>query len=145
MRLRQALNVHQRVDLLLPDQQRIKATLMKNMNQVDPASQMLRVLFKPYDRELLPEGLNLQVLIPIAQNKNAQVLPKEAVLSNERLSEFWVMVLKNDSTAIKIPVMPGITQADSMAIINPEFSPGTRILTEGSYGLPDTARVALMP
>ena len=78
MRLRQALTAHQRVDLLLPDQQRIKATLMKNMNQVDPASQMLRVLFKPYDRELLPEGLNLQVLIPIAQQQKCSGLTKRS-------------------------------------------------------------------
>ena len=132
------------VTLLLPDGQKLKAKLEKNMNQVDPASQMLQILFKPVEQKLLPEGLNLQVLIPIAQNKNAQVLPKQAVLSNEKLSEFWVMVLKNDSTAVKMPVKPGIAESDSVAIQSPEFAPGTRVLTEGSYGLPDTARVALV-
>jgi hypothetical protein len=35
-------------------------------------------------------------------------LPKAAILSNEIETDYWVMLLKNDSTAVKVPVQIGL-------------------------------------
>jgi hypothetical protein len=72
---------------------------------------------------------------------NAIIIPKAAVLGNETQTEFWVMKLINDTTAIKVLVTTGIKDRQNIEIISPKFSNQDRILTTGNYGLPDTATV----
>lgn len=71
----------------------------------------------------------------------ATVLPKAAVLANETQTDFWVMKLLNDSTAIKIAVKKGIESADKVEILEPLFKSSDNILLTGNYGLADTAKV----
>ncbi len=71
------------------------------------------------------------------------MLPKAAVLANEEQSEFWVMKLINDSTAIKVPICKGIETSEKVEILKPSFYKTDRILLSGNYGLPDTARVII--
>ena len=71
----------------------------------------------------------------------AATLPKNSVLSNETQSEFWVMKMINDTTAVKVPVNKGIESGDRVEIISPQFSPTDKILLSGNYGLSDTALV----
>lgn len=69
------------------------------------------------------------------------VLPKSAVLSNETQTEFWVMKLMNDSTAVKVNVQMGLQNAGMIEILSPSFQPDDKIIIEGNYGLSDTAKV----
>ena len=89
----------------------------------------------------LAEGVNVRAYIVKQKNFNSQVLPKDAVLSNEMLSEYWVMKMINDSTAVKVPVTIGYANKNIVEIKEPQFSPDERIITKGNYGLPDTALV----
>jgi uncharacterized NAD(P)/FAD-binding protein YdhS len=72
---------------------------------------------------------------------NAETLPKSSVLSDETQSNYWVMKLINDSTAVKVPITKGIETGDTVQIISPRFSPTDKILSGGNYGLSDTASV----
>ncbi len=72
------------------------------------------------------------------------VVPKKAVLGNETQTEFWVMKLINDSTAIKVDVSKGFENNDEIEITKPEFLPTDRIILTGNYGLPDTARITIV-
>jgi uncharacterized NAD(P)/FAD-binding protein YdhS len=70
-------------------------------------------------------------------------LPKAAVLSDETQSEFWVMKMISDSTAVKVPVKKGIETGDRIEILSPTFNPADKIIITGNYGLPDTAKVKI--
>ena len=86
-----------------------------------------------------------KIYIRIIKNtkQKATVLPKTALLANEMQTEFWVMKLMNDSTAVKVFVKKGIETSDKVEITEPMFSEGDRIVFKGNYGLADTAKITV--
>jgi len=122
----------------------IKAHVVRTLNELDPVSQSLQVLIKP-DRNInLSENLNIEAEFTIKKVDTAQVAPVSAVLSNEKLSDFWVMKLLNDTTAVKVSVKTGVKEPDSVQLVSPDFAADARLLTDGNYGLPDTAKVKII-
>ena len=57
------------------------------------------------------------------------------------MTEFWVMKLINDSTAVQVPVTVGNQTHDQVEIISPVFSNDVRLIDQGAYGLSDTVLV----
>jgi hypothetical protein len=51
--------------------------------------------------EVLPENLIVSVRIPKSNKSSIITLPKAAILSNEIETDYWVMLLKNDSRLLK--------------------------------------------
>jgi hypothetical protein len=100
-------------------------------------------MIKPIYFGQLPANLNAVVSIIKSSRSQAAVLPKDAVLSNETQTEFWIMKLINDTTAIKVPVTKGFENNEEVEITGPEFLRTDRIVLTGGYGLPDTARVII--
>jgi biotin carboxyl carrier protein len=127
----------------LPDSTRLPARVAENLSTVSVTSQTLSFLVKPIKTVSVPEGLNVVVVVQTNESKQATLLPKSAILTNEMMDEFWVMKMINDSTAIKLPVTLGMTLPDSVQISHPSFSEADRILVEGNYGLEDTALVKI--
>ncbi len=127
--------------LILPNGQKINGTISKSLPSVDPISQTQTFLVGFADGKNLPANLNLEVKIPVSTLKNALVLPKSAIQSDETLTEFWIMKLINDTTAIKTPITKGIETDSLVQIIQPRLELNDRIIVDGAYGLPDTARV----
>jgi len=111
--------------ITLPDSRNIDATITRKLSEMDMQSQTVRYIVKP------------------ASAEKAIVLPKQAVLGNETQTEFWVMKLLNDSTAIKIMVSKGFENSQEVEITTPAFLRTDRIVLTGNYGLPDTARVTI--
>lgn len=138
--LRQYAKPNSSCEIVLPDKQVIKGTLSSPLSSVDPAAQTLSYLVRPPAGTSLPENLIVKIRLAKSIKENAVVLPKGSVLSNETLTEFWVMKLVNDSTAVKVPVHTGIESGDSIEIVSPVLG-NERILLTGQYGLPDTASV----
>jgi len=89
----------------------------------------------------LPENLAVQVELDRTAPHVASTLPRGAVLTDETQTEFWVMRLLNDSTAVKVPVTVGTQEKDRIEIKQPVFSPKDKILLSGNFGLDDTAAV----
>ena len=56
----------------------------------------------------IPQNLVAKVKIVKVSKTAAATLPKNSVLSDETQSEFWVMKMINDTTAVKVPVKKGI-------------------------------------
>lgn len=131
------------VQLLLPDSSLLNGTIEKPMPTVDAASQTQSYLISIVSNKMIPENLVAKVLFVKSSKQNATSISKEAVLTDETQSNFWVMKLLNDSTAIKIPVQKGIETNDKVEILSPQFSDGDKILESGNYGLPDTAFVQI--
>ena len=89
----------------------------------------------------LPENLTVQVEINRTAPHLASTLPRSAVLTDETQTEFWVMRLLNDSTAVKVPVTVGEQAKEQVEVKAPRFSAKDRILLSGNFGLDDTAAV----
>ena len=130
--------------LLLPGGQQVKAIVRSVLPAMSPASQTQKVILKPEITVSLPENLIAKVRIVRSLKKKAVILPKSSVLSDEIMKNFWVMKLLNDTMAVKVPVVTGISGTDSIEIISPLFLPSERFLTSGNYGLGDTAIVRII-
>ncbi|MEI7490346.1 MAG: RND transporter [Bacteroidota bacterium] len=130
--------------LLLPDNEKLSASVHAVLPAMTGASQTVRVILEPRLPKPLPENLMAKVKIIRSIKNKVLILPKSAVLSDEVMKNFWVMKLINDTTAVKVPVVPGITGADSIEIVSPVFLPMERFLTSGNYGLGDTAVVRIL-
>jgi hypothetical protein len=130
--------------IILPDNRQIKGEITGKLAVMDVQSQTVSFIVKPVTDEKLPENLIARISL-IKNNKiRSIVLPKISVLGNETQTEFWVMKLLNDTTAVKVPVVKGIENTEEVEIIEPLFSPDDRIIMTGGYGLPDTARVNII-
>ena len=129
--------------LLLPDGNQIQTTVSKSLYEVDVASQSENLLLIPTQNISLPENLAANVMINSSLKENAQVVPKDVVLSNETLTEFWVMKVVNDSTAIQVPIEKGIENDSLIEILSPEFLPTDELIEKGNFGLEDSALISI--
>lgn len=127
--------------LILPDSTVLRATVRSALPTVDALSQTQSYIVAAAGEQNLPENLIAKVRIITDTKAQAQVLPKSALLADETQTQFWVMKLINDTTAIRVPVTKGIETDNEAEITAPLFGPGDRIILSGNYGLPDTANV----
>jgi multidrug efflux pump subunit AcrA (membrane-fusion protein) len=130
--------------VVLPDNRSISGTITGKLPEMNMETQTVRYIIKPSDTGHLPGNLLASVGLIRSTNEKAVVFPKKAVLSNETQTAFWVMKLVNDSTAIKVIVTKGFENNEEVEITDPLFLPSDRILLSGNYGLPDTARIAII-
>jgi biotin carboxyl carrier protein len=127
--------------IILPDNTRHSATFLKTLATMNMAAQTQTILAKSDENLFLPENMVVKVSVSKGKQASKQVLPKSCVLSDEMMTEFWVMKLINDSTAVKVPVTIGNKNPELIEILSPQFSMTDRIISKGNYGLGDTALV----
>jgi multidrug efflux pump subunit AcrA (membrane-fusion protein) len=137
------INLNTTCDVYLPNGKSIKASIQKIIPKVDPAAQTQTYILNMNHLESLPENLNVNARIPLRTIKDAIVLPKTAVLSNETLDQFWIMKLIDDQTAVRVDITKGIENDSLVQIIKPELSLTDRIVTDGAFGMPDTSKVVI--
>ena len=130
--------------LLLPDNEKLSASIHAVLPAMTGASQTVRVILQPSLPKPLPENLMARVKIIRSIKNRVTILPKSSVLSDEVMKNFWVMKLLNDTMAVKVPVIPGIAGTDSIEIVSPVFQSVDRFLSSGNYGLGDTAIVRII-
>lgn len=135
------LSENKNVVLNLPDGTKLNGYVATQMPSVDPVSQTQSIVIKVTNSHEIPEGLIAKVILVKKRNSTALSLPKEAVLTNETQSEFWVMKLIDSITAVKVPVKKGLENSTYVEIVSPRFSSEDKILLTGNYGLNDTAKV----
>lgn len=141
--LRSVANQQQAIEIILPDGEKLSSTIGGSLPKVDSSAQTQRIILRVNPSHSIPEGLIAKVKISKNKKANAQMLPKSAVLSNETEDQFWVMKMINDSIAVKIPVIVGMGNKQSVEVISPVFSSSDRIITTGNYGIADTAKVKI--
>lgn len=131
------------VILSLPDGEQLKGTVTSAMPMVDAASQTQSYIIKVNNSKPIPENLIAKVQFVTKASSKAMLLPKEAILTNEVQSQFWIMQMMDSITAVKVLVTKGIEAGDSVEIISPHLNADSKILVTGNYGLPDTAKVVI--
>lgn len=142
--MRSTVKNNQDVELTLPDGHKITGHVSAFMPSVDTTSQTQGVVIRINTDNTIPENLIAKARIIRSSKTNTQSLPKTAVLTNETQTDFWVMKLINNNTAVKVPVTKGIDAGDRVEIISPKFGPSDRIVVSGNYGLADTAKVQIV-
>lgn len=129
--------------IMLPDNSSHQALLTKPLTAMNVLAQTQTILAKTNESLFLPENMIVKVVVNKGTKNNKQVLPKTCVLTDEMMKEYWVMKLINDSTAIKVPVTIGNKNTERIEIMSPQFNPNERIISNGNYGLADTALVKI--
>jgi hypothetical protein len=132
------------VVVLLPDGTHLNGKVSGQMPVIDSVSQTQGVLIKVASVKTIPENLIAKVRIPKDFKEGVPSLPKQALLTDESQTSFWVMKMIDSVTAVKIPVMKGLETNNRIEIINPKFSADDKILLTGNYGLGDTAKVKIV-
>ncbi len=128
--------------LFLPDGRVLRGRVAEVLATADVSIQTQRYTIRPVGQfPELPENLAVQVEIDRTAPHLARTLPRGAVLTDETQTQFWVMRLLNDSTAVKVPVTVGAQEKDHVEIKAPAFSAKDKILLSGNFGLDDTAAV----
>jgi multidrug efflux pump subunit AcrA (membrane-fusion protein) len=127
----------------VPDGKSLNGIIYKILPSVDQVSQTQTFLIQLKQFGNLPENLNVTVKIPTKIIRNALTIPKTSLMTDETQSKFWVMKLINDSTAVKVDVVKGIENYDAVQLIGGGLMADDRIISEGAFGLPDTAKVII--
>jgi multidrug efflux pump subunit AcrA (membrane-fusion protein) len=128
----------------LPDTKKIRGTITGKLPDMDIQSQTVEYIIRPTETGRLPANLIGTVSLVKSTSDNALVLPKEAVLGDETQTEFWVMKLINDTTAVKVLVTKGFENSNEVEITDPIFLSTDKIILTGNYGLTDTARIEVI-
>ena len=141
--LKPFLPYNKTMQLHLPDGTSLDGSIEGEMPTVDAVSQTQSYMIKVNTEKSIPENLLAKVYFVKNAKSHITSLPKEAVLTDEVQGSFWVMKLKDSTTAIKVLVKKGMETKDRVEIISPSFSDKDKVLITGNYGLPDTAKVKL--
>lgn len=129
--------------LELPDGTRLAATVHTSLATMNTVSQSERVIARA-KAPFLPECMNVKAVFSVSDSSSERmILPKSTVQSNETLTEYWVMKLADDSTAVRVPVAIGNSNASEIEIESDALSPQDRIILTGGYGLEDGAKVVV--
>jgi multidrug efflux pump subunit AcrA (membrane-fusion protein) len=137
------VSIGEKVQVILPDARSLDGIISSSMPLLDSATQTQSYSIRVNPDQSIPQGLIAKVKILKSSINDAETLPKSSVLSDETQTNYWVMKMINDSTAVKVPVKTGIEKGDTLQILSPHFSPADKILSGGNYGLSDTALVTV--
>lgn len=135
------LTNNRNLEIKLPDGKTLQGHIAQLLPTVDPISQTERVLVKPNDRVDVPENLIVTINLKQQNSTTGLYVPKSAVLTDETQTKFWVMKLKNHTIAVKVDIAKGIENDQWVQIISGNINLGDRIITSGSYGLENNAKV----
>jgi len=141
--LKPYLPLNRNLQLHLPDGTTLNGTIEGEMPTVDAASQTQSYMIKVDTDKSIPENLLAKVYFVKNAKSKIVSLPKDAVLTDEIQSQFWIMKMKDSTTAVKVFVKKGIETKDRVEIVSPTLTSSDKILLTGNYGLPDTARVVV--
>lgn len=128
----------------LPDGRCYSATISAPLASANAEAQTERFIARA-KVPFLPEGLNVKAIFskPSVTKKSTWVLAKNAIQSDETLSNFWVMKLNADSTVSKVFVEVGNSNEQLAEIVSNNIKLNDKIVLTGGYGLEDGAKVVV--
>jgi multidrug efflux pump subunit AcrA (membrane-fusion protein) len=131
------------VELALPDGKKLRGSIESSLPVVDPVSQTQAYVIHVPGISTIPENLVATVKFIRESKSVTAILPKEAILTDETQTEFWIMKMTDSTTAIRVPVTIGLETSDKVEILSPVLTSSDQILLTGNYGLPDTSKVII--
>jgi multidrug efflux pump subunit AcrA (membrane-fusion protein) len=141
--LKPYLSGNKNVTLKLPDGTILDGAVVSAMPTVDAVSQTQGYVIRVNTSIQIPENLIAKVSLVKQAKLNALSLPKQAVLTNESQTEYWIMQMIDSVTAVKVPIRKGLETNSHVEILSPLLKPTDKILLTGNYGLSDTAKIII--
>jgi multidrug efflux pump subunit AcrA (membrane-fusion protein) len=132
------------VTLILDENTKFEGTVYQILPTVDEANQTQQILIKPHTNKQLPENLNLAVEILKSRHSKSCLIPRNAVMTNETQTKFWVMKVVDNKLAVKIPVTKGIENDEMIEVLSSGLMNTDVVITEGAYGLNDSSKVKVV-
>jgi hypothetical protein len=129
--------------IVLPDHTTFDGTVSRILPEIDEINQTQTILVRPETVRQVPENLNLRVSFVNERHKNSMLVSRSALMTNETQSEFWVMKVNAGNIAMKVPVVKGLVNDTVAEIISNGLKFSDLIITEGSYGLPDSTLIRI--
>lgn len=123
----------------LPDGRALQGIVDKIMPSVDPIAQTQQVLVKIKSSNI-PENLIANIRLTKSTASGISI-PKAAVLTNDTQTEFWVMKLINDTTAVKTDIRKGMEFNDWVQMLSGDITLKDRLVTSGNFGMSDTTYI----
>ena len=127
--------------LVLDENTKFNGTVYQILPTVDEANQTQQILIRPHTNKQLPENLNLAVEILKSRHSRTCLVPREAVMTNETQTEFWVMKVVGNKLAIKVPIKKGIENDEQVEALSSDLTATDVVISEGGYGLNDSTVV----
>jgi biotin carboxyl carrier protein len=131
-------------EIVLPDGHSLQGVIKSRFPSMTGSSQTERFIVKLSESASLPENLIAKIKIIKESADKTVSLPKSSILTDETMKSFWVMKLINDSIAVKVPVITGISEKEYVQIKMPIFKDTDLFLSSGNFGLGDTANVKVI-
>lgn len=138
------LNLGIQSKIFLPDYTSSVGRIVKILPAISETDQTQTVYLKTDYGLQLPENLNVTARFVLDKHTNSLLIAKDALMSNEKLTEFWVMKIIKDSLALKIPIQKGIENDSLVEVFSNELKINDIIIDEGAYGLPDSSIVKII-
>lgn len=135
---------NKQIQLKLPDASTLNGIIESPLPTVDAISQTQRYIIRVNNNQNIPENLIAKVNLVKQAKSNTVSIAKEAVLSNEIQTEFWIMKLLDSNTAVRVDIKKGIENNNSVEVLEPKLSVNDKIVLTGHYGLSDTAKVVII-
>ncbi|MDD4970973.1 MAG: HlyD family efflux transporter periplasmic adaptor subunit [Paludibacter sp.] len=130
--------------LILGEDTKFNGTVYQILPTVDEANQTQQILIKPHTSKQLPENLNLAVEILKTRHNRSCLIPREAIMTNETQTIFWVMKVVDNKLAIKVPITKGIENDKMVEALNSGLTKNDQVIVEGAYGLNDSTVVKVI-
>jgi hypothetical protein len=130
--------------IVFPDSSQITGHIANRMYTADLNNQAQPFIVNFSSSSFVPENLNVVVKYKSKTIHQGLFVPINSLYSDEEQKKFWLMKMINDTVCIKINVIKGIKSDSSVEIRSQYFSPDDLIVSEGGYGLSDTAIVNIV-
>ncbi len=109
------------------------------VGQVDPLTSLMSIrIAVGNSSQLLKQGMFATASIIIRVNKRALVVPKEAIVSNEKGEQVFVVGEKNIAHEVDVTLGP---QQDGLVEVDKGLKPGQQVITVGQYELSEGSPV----
>jgi multidrug efflux pump subunit AcrA (membrane-fusion protein) len=127
--------------VVLPDGSTVVGKILSKLPSAETKDQTQSYIIETRKLITFSENINLTVNFTGNQIHDALFVPESAVLGNEEQTSFWVMKLLNDSICVKVQVEKGIEKDSMIQILGSGLTSTDRVVFEGGYGLPDSAKI----
>jgi len=141
---RRFLKIGSSCKVLLSDHTIMDGHVYELVPIISESAQTQNVLIKLASNTKLPENLNLTVQFVDEKHQQSNLVPKAAVMTDEKQGEFWLMKIVDKGMAVKVPIQKGIENDSVVEVISPSLSTKDIIIIEGAYGLPDSTVVKVV-
>jgi len=134
---------NRRCRISLTDHTSFDGTVSRILPQIDEINQTQTILVRPETVRQIPENLNLSVRFVHERHQNTMLITRSSLMTNETQSEFWVMKIEAGNIAVKVPVEKGMVNDSIAEVISNDLKINDLIISEGSYGLPDSTLIRI--